>query len=463
MKMSYANRMSLKLRLNIMITCLLITMLVIGSGFMLFNARENVRAEIESTASLALHLLDREILMFSETPIGGPNAMPFNLASLSHIRHLRIEFFDMVGSLRDSNQVADEESDDDVAPQWFVKVMTNIAPMAKTSRTVVFGGKPVGELIITPDPSYEIAEIWDDTKGLLALVFIFFVAVNVLVYGAIDRALKPVNRILAALTDLEHGKLDTRLPHFDLPELASIGTKFNGMAQTLEQSIKRNLGLSRQIISVEEDERKSLARDLHDEIGQSITAIHVDAQAILNVSDVNLAAIEKIRVSAQAISTVTKKMMGITHQILNRLRPDIIDKLGLKAALGDLVSSWESKHSQTVCTIDISGSLEQLPETVAISAYRIVQESLTNIARYANASKVTIGILEDADTLVLMIEDDGDGFDPNEVKRGFGLSGMRERIEGLSGEFELDSAKGAGTRIVVRLPIMVEKTKAERK
>jgi two-component system sensor histidine kinase UhpB len=286
-------------------------------------------------------------------------------------------------------------------------------------------------------------------------VFIFFVAVNVLVYWAIDRALKPVNRILSALTDLEHGKLETRLPAFDLPELASIGQKFNGMAETLEQSIKRNLGLSRQIIRLEEVERKSLARDLHDEIGQSITAIHVDAQAILNVKDINKLTIEKLKVSAEAIVMVTKKMMGITHQILNRLRPDTIDKLGLKGALEDLVSSWQPKFGNASCAINISGNLEHLSETIAISAYRVVQESLTNIARYANAEKVSIGVIGEADTLVLMIEDDGDGFNPDEITHGFGLNGMQERIEGLSGEFELDSAIGTGTQIVVRLPTTV--------
>ncbi len=437
-----------------MITCLLIIVLIIGSGFMLLNARDNVRAEIESTASLALHLLDREILTFAKTPMGGPNAMPFNLASLSHIRHLRIEFFDMSGRVRDTNQIVGAKDGAHIAPQWFVRVMTNIAPMMQTTRTVIFGGQPVGRLIITPDPSYEIEEIWDDTKGLLALVFVFFIAVNVMVYWAIESALKPVNRILVALTNLEEGKLDTRLPSFELPELASIGDKFNGMAETLEQSIKRNLGLSRQIIGLEEAERKTLATELHDEIGQSITANHVDAQAILNIKDIDTFNFEKLRSSAQAIVLVTKKMMGITHQILNRLRPETIDKLGLKEALEDLVSSWSTKLNGAVCSINIAGEFKALPETIAITAYRIVQESLTNIARYANAQKVSVGVFEEANTLVLMIEDDGKGFKQDKVTKGFGLQGMRERIEGLSGEFELDSDVGIGTRIVVRLPIL---------
>lgn len=436
-----------------MITCLLLIVLLIGAVFMLINARENVRAEIESTANLALHLLDREILAFSETPIGGPTAMPFQLASLNHIRHLRIEFFNMQGILRDTNQQGKEAANPRVPPRWFVRLMTNMEPLRYVSRTVIFGGKPVGQLVITPDPSYEIEETWDDTKDLLAVVFIFFVSVNLLVYFAIDKALKPVGRILGALTDLENGKLETRLSDFELPELASIGKKFNGMAEKLELSIKRNLGLSRQIISLEEVERKSLARDLHDEIGQSITAIHVDAQAILNIKEMNQASISNLRLSAQAILGVTKNMMGITHKILDRLRPDAIDKLGLKTALADLVSTWKSKLGGADCTLNISGDLEGFSEAISITAYRIVQESLTNIARYANAKKIYIGILQEENTLVLMVEDDGDGFDTASKTDGYGLTGMRERVEGLGGEFELDSAVDEGTRLVIRLPL----------
>jgi two-component system sensor histidine kinase UhpB len=448
------NKMSLKLRLNIMITCLLLVVLCIGAFLMLMNARENVRVEIESTANLTLHLLDREILAFSETPIGGPSATPFQLANLNHIRHLQIAFFNMQGHLLDSNQFDKESKKQRVPPAWFVRLMTNISPLHDVKRTVIFGGRAVGQLVITPDPSYEIEETWDDTKDLLLLVFIFFVAVNLLVYFAIDKALKPVNRILTALTDLENGKLETRLSNFDLPELASIAKKFNRMAEKLELSIKRNVGLSRQMISLEEVERKNLARDLHDEIGQSITAIHVDALAMLNIKEINQTSIAKLRLSAEAILGVSKNMMGITHQILDRLRPDAIDKLGLKMAIDDLVSRWQAKFGDTVCTLNISGNLHGLSETIAITAYRIVQESLTNIARYADAKKIYISILQEESTLVLMVEDDGNGFDCASETDGYGLTGMRERVEGLGGEFELDSAIGAGTRLVVRLPLL---------
>lgn len=455
--------MSLKIRLNIMITCLLIIVMVIGAWFMLLNARENVRAEIESTANLALHLLDREILSYSYMTSTQaeyqPEAAPFNLADLSHIRHLRIEFFDQEGQLKDTNQVNSLQMHAGLSPDWFGRLMTNMEPMGRATRKVMFGGESVGQLLITPDPSYEIEEVWDDTKDLLTVVFVFFIAVTVLVHGAIDSALKPVKHILAALTDLEQGKLDTRLPSFELAELSSIATKFNHMAQTLEQSIKRNLGLSRQIINLEEVERKSLARDLHDEIGQSITAIHVDAQAILNYREITPTTIKNLHLSAKAILNVSKNMMGITHHILQKLRPDAIDKLGLRIALQDLVFSWQSKLLGAVCSLDISGDLEGFPDDICITAYRVLQESFTNIARYANAEKVTVGILQDEESLVIMIEDDGQGFDVSQTPKGFGLTGMRERVEGLAGEFELDSAIGSGTRLVVRLPINIQQYK----
>lgn len=448
--------MSLKLRLNLIITALLFVMMFIGAWFMLSNARENVRAEIESTANLALHLLDAEIFSFAETPIGGMEATPFRLKSLSHVRHLRIEFYDVRGNLRDSNAAVSKDDEMQTTPWWFEDLMTKMSsPWAQTRRAVLFGARVIGELVVTPDPSYEIAEIWSDVKDLLGLAFVFFIAVNILVYWAVGSALRPVTNILLALESLEHGKLDTRLPTFKLSELARISIKFNRMAETLQQSIHRNLGLSKQIISLQEKERKSLARDLHDEVGQSITAIHVDAQAIVNSELNTTSAKANAKQSATAILLVAEQMMDMTHKILERLRPDALDKLGLSVALNELVSSWRPRLNGAVCVIKISGELNGLSEVVSVTVYRVVQECLTNIARYAAANRVTIGVLQEDDTIVVMVEDDGRGFDTADLTNGFGLAGMRERIEGLGGEFELDSAQGRGTHVVARLPISV--------
>lgn len=450
--------MSLKLRLNLMITLLLALVMLIGALLTIGNAREDIRAEVESTAGLALHLLDAEILHYTSDYAWLNGADPsrasiFRLKSLGSVRHLRIEFFDYTGRLRDTNHPELAEGKNK-PPPWFVRAMdVTSGEMRETRRRMYIGGRFVGELVITPDPSYEIAEIWDDTVGMLMLVGIFFLVVNAMVYWAVSRALRPVDDISAALTALEEGNLGARLPVFNLPELSSIGQKFNGMAQKLQLSMERNQGLARQLICLQEDERKNLARDLHDEIGQSLTAIHADASAIA-VREVHPTTLA----SAQAIVQVARGVMDMVHQMLDRLRPDTLDKLGLKAALQDLHEAWLRRNSEIQSELQISGELENLDEHAAVTAYRVVQEGLTNITRHARATRASIGVIREEDTLAILVEDNGVGFKPESVS-GYGLAGMRERIEALGGELELDSAEQAGTCITVRLPCGQEEMK----
>jgi two-component system sensor histidine kinase UhpB len=279
------------------------------------------------------------------------------------------------------------------------------------------------------------------------LVSIFIVVVNAMIYWAVGRALRPVNRVLFALSELERGNLDSRLPSFTLPELTEISHKFNAMAETLQNSIKSNHQLTQQMISLQEDERKSLARDLHDEVGQHLTAIHIDASAILHAKTITDA-----RESAKAIDIVARQMMNIVHGMLQRLRPGSLDELGLKAAVQDLVDTWLQRNSSTTVDVSLSGDFVGVDETVAIAVYRIVQECLTNIARHSGANKVMIGLHRKSDQLVLHVEDNGKGFDPRLVLSGFGVAGMRERVQGLGGHFELSSTVGCGVQIQASLP-----------
>lgn len=448
------SRMSLKLLLNLLITTLLLLVMMVGLMLMLANAREDVRAEIESTANLALHLLDTEILYYSSgSAVNVYPDSPFRLNSLGHVRHLRIEFYDARGHLRDSNRINNSTTKDFV-PGWFMNAMANIGSQGEvTRRPVYYMGRLLGELVVTPDPSYEISEIWNDTLGLIELVAVFFVLVNVVVYWAVGRALKPVGRILSALTELENGRLDARLPAFKLPELSLIGSKFNHMAQTLEQSVGRVHELNRKIVSLQEVERRHLARELHDEVGQCLTAIHIDANAILNAKK-----LPDTSTSAQAILDVARHMKEMVHDILQRLRPTVLDELGIQAALKDLVVTWQERHPNITCAIRISDELDSVvDETLAITVYRITQESLTNIARHALASHVRVEMSWEDHRLSILIEDNGQGFDPNHAPGGFGLIGMRERVEGLGGECLLESIPGHGTRVLARIPCFKEK------
>ncbi len=440
--------MNLKLRLNLIITILLLLIMLIGGSFTIKNARTNIQAEIASTAILAVHMLNAEIanLKTSDQPMIKSGAI-FKLKTLNNIRHLKIDFFDVSGNLLDSNR-AHSNQDKTPPPDWFIHSMDTVTDELPVNRQPVYvASQYLGELVITPDISYEIIEEWEDTKGILILLGIFFLVVNLLVYFSVSMALRPINNILVALTDLEAGNLAARLPKFTLPELSKISDKFNVMANTLQSSIESNHSLTQQLIRLQEDERKNLAQELHDEIGQHLTAIHLDASAIKSAK--NIASAQE---SANAIEQVVRRMMEIVHTMLQRLRPNGLDELGLDSALGELTSTWLERQPQIKLDLHISGDFLNIDEAILISVYRLVQECLTNIARYANAKQLTISVIKENNIITMSIHDDGIGFDTTIKPKGFGLAGMKERVEGLAGRFELQTAINEGVTITIELP-----------
>lgn len=449
-------RLSLRLRLNLLITALMALVLVAGAAITVHNARSDVQAEVESTANLALHLLDAELAYYREhyAPLNAAQRgrhSVFNLRNLGTLRHLRIDFVDARGEQVDSNQDPGLTAEQR-APAWFERLLGAGTAPPSTTRTVFFGGQPVGTLRVTPDPTAEIAEIWDDAVGQLALVAVLFVVINLLVYGAVGRALRPVQEILAALVKLEQGRLGTRLPEFDLPEMAEIGRRFNTMAGTLEQTLGANRRLTQRIVRLQEDERKALARDLHDEIGQSLTAMSIEAAAIERAPDLAAA-----RTGGTAIAGVCRHTMVLVRDMLYRLRPDALDQLGLAAALRDLAEQWRSRNPQIVFAIAIDEhGLGEVDEDVAMTLYRAAQEGLTNALRHAAPGFVVLRLSCRDGAAELVVRDDGRGFDAGAATPGYGLAGMRERAEGLGGTVEVDSRPGAGTTVRITLPCRVE-------
>ncbi len=445
--------MSLQLRLNLIITSLLLVVMLIGAWAMMKNARDDVRAEVASTATLALHLIDAEILHYTSdfswlhTPDNGSSSI-FRLKSLENIRHLKIEFYDLHGRLRDSNKQNENDQLVDLPPQWFFHAMDITSnSMPRIKRKVYVSGRFVGELVVTPDPRYEISEIWHDTLGMLGMVGMFFVFVNLLVYWAVGKALNPISHILGALTSIEEGKLDVRLPDLELPELSDIAKKFNLMADTLEKTMHNNRQLTQQMIQLQEVERKALARDIHDEIGQYLTAINVDATVIMGAKSLTL-----VQESAKAISDVAKKMMDIVRDILQRLRPDALDELGLGAALWELVDAWRQRSREVSTSVSIAKNLDKVDEVTAIAVYRIVQESLTNVSKHSNAKRLRLEVKSENNVIHIHVEDDGRGFSVNVKTQGYGLAGMRERVLGLGGEVAIKSELTHGTSIMVKIP-----------
>jgi len=256
-------------------------------------------------------------------------------------------------------------------------------------------------------------------------------------------------------------KLSARLSPAREPELhmyvADI-TDVTLMQTELASALEENRRLSQRSMQVQEEERRNLARELHDELGQSLNAIKVDAVAIRDGSD-NAAEVQR---GARAIIEVSGQVYDVVRSLLQRLRPVALDELGLRSAVEYGVEQWQRRHTSVRCNFSSQGDLDGLSEEVNITLYRLAQECLTNVAKHAQATNVTIALARetgderDGDEVRFSFVDNGSGFDPGQRRQGLGLAGLRERVEALSGSFDLQSAPGQGVRVRASIPVKVK-------
>ena len=222
----------------------------------------------------------------------------------------------------------------------------------------------------------------------------------------------------------------------------------------LAEALAENQRLAQQYVDVQEYERKALARDLHDELGQYLNAIKLDAVSIGEATPDHPAA----QGAARAMIANIDRVYGVVTGLIRRLRPVGLDDLGVAAALEHCINEWRSRLPATHIETSINGDLADLDETRGLVLYRLVQEALTNIARHAQATRVEIRIdqLEDARggrRIEILVADNGRGTDMKVPHTGLGLVGMRERVMALGGSITVASERGAGFRVRSSLPI----------
>lgn len=201
--------------------------------------------------------------------------------------------------------------------------------------------------------------------------------------------------------------------------------------------------------SAREDERKHIARELHDELGQSLTALRMQA-ALLRVRFG--AEIAGLNEQVRAMTELVDRTIGVVRNVATTLRPTVLD-MGIGSALEWIVDEFR-RHSGLDCSLVLELGEGQLSERQAIAVFRIVQESLTNVARHADASETSVSLRRVGSTCELVVEDDGRGFDPARTRpHSFGLLGIRERVLSLGGQVAIASRPGGRTRVVVQLPL----------
>lgn len=291
----------------------------------------------------------------------------------------------------------------------------------------------------------------------LLLTILFVSATGVLVAVFLTWILtRPILELVRATQSVAKGDFSPRVPRWADDEIGDLAEAFNAMTEELahtEELRREREALRRQlmekVITTQEDERRRIARELHDSTSQNLTSLIVG----LRIMETHCANCEA-QTKASDLREVASNTLDEVHDLSMRLRPRVLDDLGLPAALERLAHEWQARHKTPV---DVIIQLnERLPGEVETAIYRIVQEALTNIARHAQAKSASILIEKRGDFVRAIVEDDGIGFDvnTNHGERHLGLLGMRERAELLNGTLTIESESERGTSIFIEIPLV---------
>lgn len=230
---------------------------------------------------------------------------------------------------------------------------------------------------------------------------------------------------------------------------ASVAVENAVLFEQMQASTVRMQALSRRLVEAQESERRHIARELHDEAGQALASLRYGLRLLEREVGEGASITERVTELMQRTDAVIDGL----HRLAADLRPASLDYLGLEAALRQYTRSVGAKFGLEVHFKARGFTSDRLPSAVETGLYRVVQEAMTNVVRHAHATRVDVLAQHSDDRVMVMVEDDGVGFDLDEVKRDhFGLLGLRERAEALGGTMTLESAPGAGTTVVVEVP-----------
>ena len=331
-------------------------------------------------------------------------------------------------------------------PLWFIHLLT--IPEIGTSFPVMLEGNRVGDIVFSPDISADIFEKWIGFLAILFSAFVLTLATGVIAYFAAGSALSPLQQLGEGLTRMRNGDYSRPITAGGPPEIRRSCEEANELARTLDTLSHDNRSLLRKIVSLQDDERRSLARELHDELGPLLFGIRANTVALVDAMPRDNG---ELGASTQGVLQSVEALQQANRRILDHLRPLYIQELGLEKSITTLLQNARSQAPDLTLTSRIDPRLNDVDGLLSQTVYRVIQESVTNVLRHAQASSMNLEAFIDGEKLVTEISDDGIGF-ATDSSFGRGLTGMHERVRALSGTFQLLREAGK-TRVRCRLPI----------
>lgn len=429
-------------------------MLILVALFTLFAARHDIADEVRSSQSIGQ-------LITTLSELQGSDSLNRQIAAIDalnrgeRLRHFHVALLDESG--RRLTQPATDSSS--VMPAMLNRFLASHATMGSYALSLKRSDGHQVTLLLEPNPESEITESITGALLQLALFAVLGLMLILAIGFTLRLALAPLSGILAGIARIVAGDYATRIAASGTRELNQIAQALNHLAAALTDQIAKQRELLHRLQDVQEDERRKLAHELHDEFGQLLTAIQVDASYLLKRS----AGQSALEACAQAMYENSSSILSQLRGLLAQLRPyglqgDEEHDIALEQALRDLVKQRQSRDAVALeCRLNVNLDNIAIPQRLAVAIYRIAQEALTNVMRHSEASCVDITVAVDsgARAVRLTVADDGKGMASTDSQPtgGLGLIGIRERVLANQGELHWHAVRPHGVLLEATFPL----------
>ena len=446
--------MTLRLKINLIVAALTLLFAAAVVALQLRHMRESVSEEVVAANRVAAQLLNRTALRYAAQ---GVPAMQAFLEGVGRVRSNEITLLDAAGGELYRSPPSPYKSGRD-APDWFEAL---IAPPPSVQAIEFPGGK----MVVHSNASRAVLDAWDNLLQLVLISALLLLLVSALVFWQVGRAVRPFGLIVDALNRMQGGRFDAALPALPGREAATIGAAFNRMVGELQNHIETerravraetqlsdSRELSRWLDQHVEQERHLIARELHDELGQSVTAMRSMA---LSIAQRLATADPPCAQAARVIADESSRLYDAMHGIIPRLTPLVLDSFGLAEALSDLAERTRRSHPGVAVDLQIELADAKLPNETALTLYRAAQEGITNALTHGQARQLALTVATRDGRVELELRDDGRGLPPEGTARSghYGLRWLTERVESVRGELRIEPATPSGVHLWVRVPL----------
>lgn len=432
--------MSIQVRLVVTIAVLLCSALSAMILAVVLDARPRIAAENANAVRMTKTLLQADLVHIGEA-IDPSKHLERAVSKLRHFRHVHVTL---------ASRTEDNAETQSHAPMIWNALISGQPPDVEKV-PVYINGKLLDVVRIVPNEADELSEVWDAAFQIILYGAALILVLLPLTVYLIKRSLRPIGQLDAAMQLMEDGNYGVHVDEMGPLELQPICARLNRLASTLQHAQADNVALSKRIISVQDEERREVARELHDDLGPHLFALRARTAFLTRTLASDNLNVAKARDAATEVVAEIDELQQTNRRVLNRISPPGLLELGLEGAIKGMAAEWRKAVPDIELKINLTGNLSRLADSEALTVYRVCQEGLTNAYRHAAATRIDLKVCDTSTSVDIQITDNGRGLPANR-KTGHGIRGMNERVSALGGTITLTEHLQGGVQLGASIP-----------